>query len=377
MLTILLTLKDRAPFTRRWMSYAESVRFPFKVLIADGGADESVPKLLSDKGSFPNVDYEYIRYPQDRSYADYYAKITDALARVRTPFVAMADNDDLYVVSGLKKAVDFLADHPEYASCGGQSALFWVGSRRSDDPQRLLYSPKLDWKCTRAARPITGETAAQRIKSLSLNTPDYYDVRRTETARLHFQIQKDLDPKDIFLAEFLISFLNLIAGKANSLDALYLARQHDPPESCGAAHEEKFGNWFGRMLIPSWSEDFRKFADALSAQLAEADRISNAEARGHVVAAYRMAVAPSLLQDIVVEPTVTMPISLATTMAQRFMLLPQNNAIRRMAQRLFRMNRWISLHAVGGTEFLSKKVSNAGGEIEPISRFLAAEAPRC
>ena len=40
-LTILLTLKDRAPFTFRWMSYANSIRFPFKVLIADGGADET------------------------------------------------------------------------------------------------------------------------------------------------------------------------------------------------------------------------------------------------------------------------------------------------------------------------------------------------
>ena len=89
-LTILLTLKDRGEFTHRWMSYAERVRFPFKVLIADGGSDASVPALLAERARFPNVDYEYLRYPEDTSYRQYYAKIDDALGRVRTPFVAMS-----------------------------------------------------------------------------------------------------------------------------------------------------------------------------------------------------------------------------------------------------------------------------------------------
>ena len=91
-LTILLTLKDRAPFTFRWMSYINSINFPFKVLIADGGADETVPKVLSNKANFPNVTYEYVRYPYDQTYAEYYSKVVDALSRIKTQFVALADN---------------------------------------------------------------------------------------------------------------------------------------------------------------------------------------------------------------------------------------------------------------------------------------------
>ena len=54
-LTILLTLKDRSAFTQRWMEYANRTSFPFKVLIADGGLDESALALLTDKTRFPRV----------------------------------------------------------------------------------------------------------------------------------------------------------------------------------------------------------------------------------------------------------------------------------------------------------------------------------
>jgi glycosyltransferase domain-containing protein len=107
-LTVLLALKDRAAFTWRWMSYADHVRFPFAVFLADGGSDDTVKRGLADRTVFPHVHYQYVRYPPDRSYTDYWSKIADALSRVRTPFVALADNDDLFVVSSVRDAVVFL-----------------------------------------------------------------------------------------------------------------------------------------------------------------------------------------------------------------------------------------------------------------------------
>ena len=38
-LTILLTLKDRAPFTRRWLTYAAAAELPYRILVADGSSD--------------------------------------------------------------------------------------------------------------------------------------------------------------------------------------------------------------------------------------------------------------------------------------------------------------------------------------------------
>src|SRR5712692_10550063 len=144
-LTILLTLKDRALFTFRWMSYVNSINFPFKVLIADGGKNEAVPKVLSNRANFPNIDYEYIRYPYDQTYAEYYSKVVDALSRIKTPFVVMADNDDFFIVNGLRRAVQFLSSHPEYIACGGQCAFFWVNSSTLNEREGLLYGDQIEW----------------------------------------------------------------------------------------------------------------------------------------------------------------------------------------------------------------------------------------
>jgi len=58
-------------------------------MIADGGVDERVSDILVDRARFENVSCEYIRYPYDATYAHYYSKVVDALARTRTPFVVV------------------------------------------------------------------------------------------------------------------------------------------------------------------------------------------------------------------------------------------------------------------------------------------------
>ena len=67
-LTILLTLKDRAPFTERWLRYAASVRLPFRILVADGSqGNEAEPLVAAARAA--GLDIEYVRHPVDRSYA--------------------------------------------------------------------------------------------------------------------------------------------------------------------------------------------------------------------------------------------------------------------------------------------------------------------
>src|SRR5437879_4812438 len=249
-LTILLTLKDRPLFTLRWMSYANSSRFPFKVLIADGGKDETVPRVLSNKTNFPNVNYEYVRYPYDQTYGEYYSKVADALSRIKTPFVVMADNDDFFIVNGLRKAVQFLSSHPEYIACGGQCAFFWVTSSTLNEREGLLYGDQIEWKCSCDAQSMTAETARERIRNQSLSAadPSYYHLKRTEELRRQFQILLDLNIKDLFLVEYLIAFLTAIVGKTKRLETLYMSRQHDSPGSSGLAHEENFGARVGRRV---------------------------------------------------------------------------------------------------------------------------------
>ncbi|MSQ73425.1 MAG: TIGR00180 family glycosyltransferase [Betaproteobacteria bacterium] len=374
-LTILLTLKDRTPFTARWMEYANSIAFPFKVLIADGSLDDSALTMLADKTRYPGVDYDYVRYPPDNSYTDYYEKMANALERVRTPYVAMADNDDFFVVETLRKSVRFLSENGDYVSCGGQGAIFWMNSADRPDTHGSTHGKNLQWKSTREIRSVEADTARERLQIVSVSKSDtfYYDVKRSDAARIHLKLVRDLDLKDLFLVEHLIWYLAAIAGKTRRLDHLYLARQQDSPGGSGVTHEMQFGDWFGRMLVPSWSRDFEKFQNVVVPALAEADGISLEDAKHCVIGTYRASVAPPLLSDLMNEPTVTVSMPVVVGAIRRLMRLPEDSVFRRVARSLYRRLKWISLDIVYGTELVTIPVPDAERDFEPIRDFLVRE----
>ena len=118
-LTILLTLKDRCAYTRAFMSYANQICCPFKILIADGGASKEIEEVLQDKTNYPNLRYEYIRYPYDETVEHFHFKLCDVVKRVKTPLVVIIDNDDYFLLSALYKNIEFLRENPDFTSSRG------------------------------------------------------------------------------------------------------------------------------------------------------------------------------------------------------------------------------------------------------------------
>ena len=376
-LTILLTLKDRSLFTFRWMSYANSISFPFKVLIADGGADDTVPKALSNKANYPNVSYEYIRYPYDQTYADYYSKVVDALSRIQTPFVAMADNDDLFVVDGLKLSAEFLRAHPDYSACGGQFGYFWIMPSEDYAHQRAVYGKQIDSKWQWCAQSITEETAAQRIRSQCwLFFYTHYDVQRIEELRSRCETLRDLNLKDLYLAEYLLVFLTGVAGKIKRIDRLYAMRQMNSPDTAGGTHEKNFGDAFGRMLVESWSDDFGKFVNTVATALAEKDGLPTEDARNHVKQCYRCFGAHPVLESLLEEPTVTTSMLILIYLTRRLVQLGRESVIRKAFQKIYRRVPWISAGATNGTEFLTFPSSAYRAEFKRIAEFLTRKPPQ-
>jgi len=373
-LTILLTLRGRHAYTLRWLAYASQVRFPFTVHIADGSLDDRMSAALADPARFPHVRYEYHRYTPEGSHTDFYAKVADALARIHTPFVAMGDNDDFFVAAGLKQALTYLAAHPDYASCGGQMASFWVSSRGADEDP--LYGTS-EWKCSCDARALDADSAHARLRSVArwLRVPIYHHVRRTAELAALFRSLHALDVEDVFLQELFLAFLTAISGKVRQLDAICMAKQLNSPGSAASAHSAAHGDWLDRMLVPSWSSDFARFLDETSAALADRDRIPVADAQRHLVDAYRMAVAPVLVSDLTTEPTVTVGATIALGMTRRLLALPSRHPVRRFATAMYRRLPWISPDVMQGTEWRGVPVAGAVDEIGPIHEFLTGRRP--
>jgi glycosyltransferase domain-containing protein len=299
-LTIVLTLKDRVQFTWRWLRYAEYVNLPFKILIADGGSDDQVSEVLTHPENFPTLNYEYIRYPYDEDYAHYYAKVLDVLARVKTPFVVIADNDDFYMVDGLKQSVDFMARNPGFSSCRGVIGGVKIKPNANYGKLSQVYGKRTDISFAAQIYPpgsTLGETAAQRVTEqfISYRT-NWYDVFRLEQAWTNFKAMQDLNLQDLILAQHVLHLLGNVAGPVQRQPYLYLVRQIESPGSSDRAENRNKGDHFDRMLLKSWSSDWTAFVEFIAKAVAEKDGIALEEARALVKQGYRTFMAPGIIE---------------------------------------------------------------------------------
>lgn len=357
-LSILLTLKDRPSFTFRWMAYANTIKLPFKILLADGGADETVPRVLERKANYPNLNFEYIRYPYDQTFVEYYDKVADALARVETPLVALADNDDFSVVSGLVQSVEFLSQHKNYSTCRGNIGHCVIHPNENDSVEtygtQVTFTPQ-----SYPNDSIDQDTALGRLKGhFSFYEPSWYDVHRTEQLRAWFQALRELNIGDLYLAELLISCFAVIAGKIKRGDFFYLLRQSFTPDSEGT----RKSGVLDRMLLETWSADFKKYVDSLAAALAVQDHIAVDEAREHVKGLYRGYIAPHVVRSL----SPGRPGKLRASVSELRLL----NQVRKGVRRLVRSGNELNGGHPGSGAI--DKSSLYYDELKPIQEFLAA-----
>jgi hypothetical protein len=251
--------------------------------------------------------------------------------------------------------------------------VFWVSSPASPPQPDALYGERVEWKCSSQFSTDVAATASQRLRERCLGANDvFYAVHRTDLLRRHFEAVRDVNPRDLFLVEQLIMFLTAIAGKTRQLDTLYIARQQDSPGSSGGAHQARFGDWYDRMLVPTWSEDFTRFVDCATDALRRADGIAADDARRTVIESYKMSVAPSLLADLVEEPTVSWSMPTVLQIVRRLVNLPRTSALRRAALACYRHARWLSHDFVHGTEFRTRRAREAAREFTPVRSFLTS-----
>ena len=275
-LTIVLPLKGRYLFTLRFLWHANKARLPYRFLIADGQAHQKLADILETwRQIFPELDIEYIRYPDDVDFTHFYAKMSDALDRVRTPYAMLADNDDFLAGTGIERSLDFLDMRPDYVCCGGGLAGFSVYAGLHDPNNGLTGRlNRYAYRYTIHDRSVDfGSTSAvERLQAGSRNWWTYYAVYRTDALRTICREIVEIDFSDLQLHEFYCAMRTLTLGKAHS-DGSTIAYLRQYGTSTQSAYSE---DWVRHLLRSRFTADFSSMIDRISAAAATADGVDPA-----------------------------------------------------------------------------------------------------
>ncbi len=272
-LTIVLPLKGRHLFTLRFLWHANKARLTYRFLIADGLVHPKLADLLErPRQLFPNLDIEYIRYPDDVNFARFFAKMSDAFGRVRTPYVMVADNDDFLASSGIERSIKFLDGHPDYVCCGGGLAGFSVFSGLHDPNNGLLGRlNRFAYRYTVYDRSIDfdSSSAVERLRFGSRNWWSYYAVYRTDALRTISREVVDINFSDLQLHELFCAMRALTLGKARS-DPSTIGYLRQYATSQGSSYSK---DWVHHLLRSNFTGDFAVMIDRIAAAAAAADNV--------------------------------------------------------------------------------------------------------
>ncbi|WP_434705386.1 TIGR00180 family glycosyltransferase [Pseudomonas sp. Z1-12] len=159
---VLLAHDQSTALLRALRHYRDS---SFAVLVIDSSS-----QIAADiSAAFPEVQYLYA--PTAIGFGD---KVRQAVERVATPYLAIADAESFLLPQALEQAVSFLEAHAEYGACQGYSLAFEAHADRVD-----YYV--LDRK---GCEDYSGLSAEARLAVFAEDCPSLVNaVTRTETLR--------------------------------------------------------------------------------------------------------------------------------------------------------------------------------------------------
>jgi len=270
-LTIVMPLRGRPLFTLRFLWHANATRLPYKFILADGEVRPDLSRLLDDaRKLFPNIDVDYVRYPDDTDFARYFAKMTDAIARVQTPYVMLADNDDFLAFSGLERSLDFLDANPDYVCCGGGIGGFAVYTRKFPWLAGLCGPlNRLSYRYMPYDRSLDlgSPSAAERLARGLRNSWSYYAVFRSPALATIWREVAEINLSDLQLHEKYCAMRTLTLGKARS-DPATIAYFRQYWTTLRSAFSK---DWVHHLVRSRFNTDFTEILSRISREAAAAD----------------------------------------------------------------------------------------------------------
>ncbi len=299
-LTILLPIKGNVCFTWRFMAWAEHVRLPFALLVADGSEGDETRNMLSDPGRFPHVRYGYVRHAPDADLPRYYAKMADSLTHISTPYVVVSCNDDFHLPGGLRAAMALLDGNPAAVAAGGDMQDFAVAPRPDLGAFSNVYG-KMELQERLFNSVGNAEPSAKaRLETFirqTFNTCLWTAVHRTSNLREIYSTLRTLSPGDIFFADHLILFLTLASGTTLRTAAPFYLHQANPHQSTGGTLLQSYPTQVHWLKRPGWKDDFEQIVETVAQAIAQQDGLGFEEAREYFRWEYSARIGTTIIHE--------------------------------------------------------------------------------
>jgi glycosyltransferase domain-containing protein len=264
-----MPLKGRLLFTFRFLWHANKMCLPYRFLIADGNVKEAIARRFENgRNDFPELDIEYVRYPDDVNYSQFFAKMSDAVQRVRTPYAMIADNDDFLGFDGIEKALDFLDTNTDYVSARGRSMTFSVYSRANNSLGPICGKFNR-FSVDRDSKDAVAPTATERLRQTGLAHGLYYAIYRTPALVQIWRDAAEIDFSDLMLHEDFCALRAVTLGKTctNKKTITYYSQG-----GSGISYKP-MQDWVSHLLCSRFTSDAHAVIKRISFAAAEADGV--------------------------------------------------------------------------------------------------------
>ena len=252
-LTVVVPTYNRPKYLKRSLDYWGATAF--KIIVADG----------SDKKYDGDIPLNVAYFHSNELLIN--ERWSNALQKVKTPYVVFCADDDFLSLSGIKNCLDYLNNFSDYSSAQGLAVTFEIDNKR--DVFVEMANAKM------VGHQIDGDFSSERLDQLfDEYIYQIYSIYRTPLLQKAVDACTDLDnPHYIELASAIVPS---IFGKHKVLPVFYSARQHIPGSSSGSFEVPRFDILKARGMInyKAWKTNIVNiYAQAESVPLENALRI--------------------------------------------------------------------------------------------------------
>lgn len=274
--SLVVTSFNRPVQLDRLLSYLSRAQVGCPILVADWSLGQVKGQILdiirrrSGELNLSLFEYENQEHP--------FVKISKTLANVRSPLVAVLNEDDFLTASGLRACATLLESDPSCSLALGEYYRFAIDAKAADSCQVRLEPTyecgPTDAESVRdrlldcASKPVEYLSALYRTPALRHNYEAI--IRRFFTKGTDGTWESDTGYSRWSWAAILLGLMSSVQGKLARVPIPYCFREDHPGK---LTHKEL--NWHEIIVAPGFHAQYRDFADTLAAEV-EAAGVPNA-----------------------------------------------------------------------------------------------------